>query len=96
MDHLTNMNKHFDISLVTEDVNVDLQELYETSLKIRYYMSFLAWGNKCRIDNYFKTLGTESYLKCILAKRHNSALAEFRCGVAPLRLEIKQYNRVKD
>ncbi len=44
--------------------------------------------NKLRTYNQFKkNLKPEVCIQTVLNKRHRSALAKFRCGVAPLRLE---------
>ena len=37
---------------------------------------------------------TENYLTVNLPFRHRSALAKFRCGVAPLRIETGRYERL--
>jgi hypothetical protein len=48
--------------------------------------------NKLRTYCTFKTrFETERYCKLILPLRHRAALAKFRCGVAPLRLETGRY-----
>ena len=38
-------------------------------------------------------LCAEPYVKCILNKKIRSALAKFRCGVAPIRIETGRYER---
>ena len=35
-------------------------------------------------------------MKIIIPRQHRSALAKFRCGVAPLNLEIGRYNRIPE
>ena len=48
--------------------------------------------NKLRTYRSFKTeFGTEFYLRCSLPKKHRSAFAKFRCGVAPLKIETGRY-----
>ena len=48
--------------------------------------------NKLRIYRLFKTeFKTETYLYCLMTKRHRRSYAKFRCGVAPLRLEMGRY-----
>ena len=45
-------------------------------------------GNKLRTYKLFKqSFHTEQYCEIIMSHSHRSALAKFRCGVAPLRLE---------
>ena len=48
--------------------------------------------NKLRIYKKFKdTFETESYVRTVMSRAHRSALAKFRCGVAPIRLETGRY-----
>jgi uncharacterized protein YeaO (DUF488 family) len=48
--------------------------------------------NKLRLYRTFKTeFGTENYVRDVLAGRQRSALAKFRCGVAPIALETGRY-----
>ena len=53
-------------------------------------------GNKLRTYKMFKhSYETESYVKChILSRTRRSALAKFRCGVAPLRIETGRYEMI--
>ena len=52
--------------------------------------------NKLRTYSKFKDVcATEHYVKIIKDKRSRSALAKFRCGVAPLELERGRYKNVK-
>ncbi len=39
---------------------------------------------------------TKSYAKTVLNRRHRSALAKVRCGVAPIRLEIGHVERIPE
>ena len=51
-------------------------------------------GNKLRTYRLFKTQwATEGYVKQIVNRAHRAALAKFRCGVAPLRLETGRFGR---
>lgn len=51
--------------------------------------------NKLRTYKLFKaTYDVEAYVKMVLPKCHRSALAKFRCGVAPIRLETGRYERL--
>jgi hypothetical protein len=48
--------------------------------------------NKLRTYKLFKrNFCTETYVSMVLPKRDRSALAQFRCGVAPIRLETGRY-----
>jgi len=49
-------------------------------------------GNKLRTYRLFKhQFCTEPYVWCIMGKQHRSALAKFRCGVAPIMLELGRH-----
>ena len=51
--------------------------------------------NKLRTYKLFKEeYGAESYVTCVMPRSYRSALAKFRCGVAPLRIETGRYERV--
>ncbi len=48
--------------------------------------------NKLRTYKLFKNeFVTESYVKNVLSRTSRSALAKFRCGVAPINIEIGRY-----
>ena len=52
--------------------------------------------NKLRTYRLFKhEYKTEEYAKCIMSRGNRSALAKFRCGVAPLRIETGRYERTR-
>ena len=52
-------------------------------------------GNKLRLYNSLKhDVQTEKYVTLIMDKRDRSALAKFRCGVAPLQIELGRYSKV--
>ena len=51
--------------------------------------------NKLRTYRKFKLdYGTEYYAKSILSRNNRSALAKFKCGVAPLRIETGRFERL--
>lgn len=51
--------------------------------------------NKLRLYQKFKfDFEQEHFVNKIMSYRHRSALAKFRCGVAPIRLEIGRYERL--
>lgn len=51
--------------------------------------------NKLRTYKMFKNdYGAESYVTSVISRSHRSALAKFRCGVAPLRIETGRYERL--
>ena len=52
-------------------------------------------GNKLSRYKTFKTdYVVETYVKCLMARAHRSALSEFRLGVAPIRVETGRYERL--
>ena len=53
--------------------------------------------NKLRTYTLYKSeYNTEHYCKMILPLKHRYALAKFRCGVAPLRLETGRYENIPE
>ena len=53
--------------------------------------------NKLRTCNTFKSdycIGT--YCKMIMPLKHRSAMAKFRCGIAPLRIETGKYENLRE
>lgn len=53
-------------------------------------------GKKLRTYKLFKSsYGTEKYLSYYIPYKYRSALAKFRCGVAPLRIETGRFERKK-
>ena len=63
--------------------------------RIPYTLFFLgpeAGGNKLRTYRKFKQhYRTEPNVNIIIAKKHRSAYAKFRCGVAPIKIETCRY-----
>ncbi|CAG2206578.1 unnamed protein product [Mytilus edulis] len=52
-------------------------------------------GNKLRTYRTFKTsLHTEEYMHKVIVPSHRRAYAQFRCGVAPIRLETGRFERL--
>ena len=50
-------------------------------------------GNKLRTYCTFKnSFSPEAYVTSIMSKKHRSAMAKFRCCVAPIKLETGRYN----
>ena len=70
--------------------------LWWTHLKITGYgYRVILLANKLRTYSKFKnTFSSEPYLKMTLTRKQRSALAKFRCGVAPLRLETGRYENL--
>lgn len=52
-------------------------------------------GSKLRTYRLFKNdYATELYCSKTLSRKHRSAFAKFRCGVAPLRIETGRYENL--
>ncbi len=94
MDHMMDIDTCNQCSV--NDMEIVLSEYYEAD--------WLKWlnkveprrgnigRNKLRTYNQFKkNLKPEVYVQTVLNKIHCSALAKFRCGVAPIRLETGRY-----
>jgi hypothetical protein len=55
----------------------------------------LADGKKLRTCKLFKNeFGTEKYVELFMPIKYRSALCKFRCGVAPIRIETRRYERL--
>ena len=98
MSHLFNPTYVFNVKSIVGDLQVVLSEHYE----VQWYAKLTqveAWNgqgkNKLRTYRLFKKdFLTEAYLKSILNFKHRSAIAKFRCGVAPIRLETGRYEHL--
>ncbi len=76
-----------------ENVNTRSMESYQDRWKELLRKEMGGKGrNKLRTYRTFKeNFTTEHYLHTVSNKRHRSALAKFRCGVAPLHVETGRY-----
>ena len=88
--NLLELNYYFE-SKITIDINL-------VHLKIHYFYSNI-WGceildiPKLRTYNSFKTsFGRENYVAMDMCKYLRSILAQFRCGILPLRIETGRYH----
>jgi len=97
MQHLTNIENEHCIKETVADVDMVLTEINEIEwyAKIRRDDAIRGSGrNKLRTYKTFKEeYKTEPYVYEIIPKHHRSALAKFRSGVAPLRIETGRYER---
>jgi hypothetical protein len=105
----TQMNR-FDIDIDLDDIDVPLnKKSTQRELEESMFASHcIVWkglverdsttrgsGNKLRTYKLFKrNYEAEQYVKCVMSKQQRSALAKFRCGVAPLRLETGRYEHL--
>ena len=98
MNHLLNIANSFDTHMVLSDMSSVLSEYYESDWYNRLMRVNSSSGqgqNKLRTYRKFKLeIKSEEYLK-IYNKKHRSAIAKFRCGVAPIRLETGRYEHLE-
>lgn len=90
----TFVSKHFIKSEIQENLRITERDKWHEDLN-RNSARHGTGGNKLRTYRKFKQVyGTENYVTCLLPRSHRSALAKFRSGVAPLRLETGRYERL--
>ncbi len=81
-----------------DDLQVVLSENYEVQWDAKLTQVEARNGqgkNKLHTSRLFKNdFLTEPYLKCIMNFKHRSAIAKFRSGVAPIRLETGRYEHL--
>jgi len=99
MDHLCNTEYYLVVGEVINDLETVLSEHYEVKWHAIVNRPEAARGpgrNKLRTYKIFKeSIKTEHYL-FMYNKRHRSAMAKFRAGVAPLRLETGRYDNTNE
>ena len=90
-------NRGLSIQAVLHSVDTQLHDLYEQKWQTKLNTDIAvrepeAGGNKLRTYRKFKQhYRTEPYVNIIIAKKHRSAYAKFRCGVAPIKIETCRY-----
>ena len=90
-------NRGLSIQAVLHSVDTQLHDLYEQKWQAKLNTDIAvggpeADGNKLRTHRKFKQqYTTEPYVNIIIAKRHRSAYAKFRCGVTPIKIETCRY-----
>ncbi len=99
MDHLANINYVFSPTDV-EDLSLVLCETNEQVWHAAVNKERAARGpgrNKLRTYSGFKNVfETEPYCMVTMSRSHRSALARFRCGVAPIMLETGRFQRIPE
>ena len=97
LQEITNVHSTLNVKQTVNNVKMKLNEIHEIKWleKINREEAVRGTGrNKLRTYRLFKKeLKTEAYVNIIMPKRHRSALAKFRAGVAPLRIETGRYER---
>lgn len=95
MDHLTHTEWEFDVKEVIKDLDLVMFEAHEQSWYADINREGAVrgeGGNKLRTYNKFKNeFIVEAYVKKIMPFQYRSALAKFRCGTAPIRVETGRY-----
>ena len=99
MSHLWYSDDEIDSKHVLNDLDHLLLEYYATEwydLVASENSKSGKGGNKLSLYSKFKKdVSTEFYVQCIMDKGERSALAKFRCGVAPLQVEVGRYLGIK-
>ncbi len=90
MEHPCNQNYHFYTRSVIEDIGLVLDEYYESQWFQKVNQESVISGqgrNKLRTYRQHKTeFKAKNYLIKVMNRKHRSALAKFRAGVAAIRL----------
>jgi hypothetical protein len=98
MEHLCHIGFDFNCKEVNKDMNIVLSGLAEKSWFEdinRKEAVRGSGGNKLRTYSTVKNqYHVEAYVKNIMPYPYRSALAKFRCGVAPIRIETGRYRRL--
>jgi len=91
------MSTYYDVqSCVPYTVINDVVDIYTSKLLNQWSHNVSQNSGKLRSYRMFKTVyGAENYVQMALPRQHRSALAKFRCGVAPIRLETGRYENLK-
>ena len=92
-----NINEHLTVTNVINNAEANIFEYFNEKWYLDVNREHAVRGqgrNKLRTYKLFKNVfETELYVKQIMSRAQRSALARFRCGVAPLRLETGRYER---
>ena len=92
----------YNIQENTDNSVVELSNAIFNDYKIKWYQAINSERGasstglkKLRTYKLFKdTYNIEAYVKMVMPKCYRSALAKFRCGVAPIRVETGRYERL--
>ncbi len=100
MHHLIREENTADISTFVQDMNVVLYEMYDLKWWAALNRPEPIRGNchnKLRTYRSFKqNYEVESHLKTIMPYKYHSAFSKFRCGVAPICIEIGRYDNLAE
>ena len=91
MEHFCNIDTVFDIYVIRHIESINFEKYKENW----YSDLMLQERSKLRTNRLFKqNYGTEKYLLTNIPGKYKSALAKFRCGVAPLKIETGRYEGI--
>ena len=97
LDYLCDHTSYFHVRNVVNDLSecLHIENVNKWHLELARESAHRGQGkNKLRTYRQFKTeYKTEQYVSKPMAVRHRRALALFRCGVAPIRIETGRYER---
>ena len=90
LDNIFGGNTDIPESCILKNIHEKEFALFKTNWRTELDKVNRPNGNRSKLRSYrsFKeTFDTESYILSDIPKSHRSALAKFRCGVAPIKLE---------
>lgn len=97
--HIITSDNDIDVTLSIDNVDERLNVYYLEKWKNDVHRQNAVRGegkNKLRTYRmYKKEYKTEHYVKTIMSRGQRSALAKFRCGVAPIRIETGRYEHTR-
>ncbi len=100
MNHFSNINQIGQYGEIKADFDLVLSEFYEYKWyqKVSSVTGVNGSGrNKLRTyKNFKRELRVEHYVKAPLSRGERSAMAKFRMGVAPIKLETGRYTRTPE
>jgi hypothetical protein len=100
MDYLWDMQHEVQYKHLKDDLTTILSEYYEDvwRVKVQRERAIKGIGHNKLLPyrNFKQSIFTEPYISTRLSRGPRSALAKFRCGIAPLRLETARYTRTPE
>ena len=97
LDIVCDENTHISKSYILKNIHEREFSVFKTNWRTELDKTDRPNGSKSKLRSYksFKiTFDTESYIFNDIPRSHRSALAKFRCGVAPIKLETGRYENV--
>ena len=97
LDVVCDENTHISKSYILKNIHEREFSVFKTNWRTELDKTDRPNGSKSKLRSYksFKiTFDTESYILNDIPRLHRSALAKFRCGVAPIKLETGRYENL--